>query len=44
MTEDHPDVQAFVEEAVKKAAESPVRAPRELFLEAFEKHIREVDR
>ncbi|XP_016391733.1 adenylate kinase 9-like, partial [Sinocyclocheilus rhinocerous] len=43
VTEDHPDVQAFVEDAVKKAAESPATAPRELFLEAFEKHIREIE-
>ncbi|XP_059368551.1 adenylate kinase 9 [Carassius carassius] len=43
VTEDHPDVQAYVEEAMKKAAESPATAPRELFLEAFEKHIRELE-
>ncbi|XP_043075584.1 adenylate kinase 9 [Puntigrus tetrazona] len=43
VTEDHPDVQAFVEKAIKKAAESPATAPRELFLEAFEKHIREIE-
>ncbi|XP_050995505.1 adenylate kinase 9 isoform X2 [Labeo rohita] len=43
VTEDHPDVQAFVEEAMRKAAESPATAPRELFLEALEKHIREIE-
>ncbi|XP_073708860.1 adenylate kinase 9 [Garra rufa] len=43
VTEDHPDVQAFVEEAMKKAAEFPATAPRELFLEALEKHIREIE-
>lgn len=43
MTEDHPDVQALVEEAMKEAAESPISASRELYLEALEKHIREVD-
>lgn len=42
VTEDHPDVQALVEEAMKEAAESPVTASRELYLEALEKHIREV--
>lgn len=42
VTEDHPDVQALVEEAMKEAAESPVTASRELYLEALEKYIREV--
>ncbi|XP_685909.5 adenylate kinase 9 isoform X1 [Danio rerio] len=41
VTEDHPDVQAFVEEAIKEAAESP--APRELYLDALEKHIKEIE-
>ncbi|KAG1963767.1 adenylate kinase 9 [Pimephales promelas] len=43
VTEDHPDVQAFVEEAMKEATESPVTASRELYLEALEKHIREIE-
>ncbi|KAK7133640.1 hypothetical protein R3I94_015495 [Phoxinus phoxinus] len=43
VTEDHPDVQALVEEALKEAAESPVTASRELYLEALEKHIREIE-
>ncbi|XP_039548114.1 adenylate kinase 9-like isoform X2 [Pimephales promelas] len=43
VTEDHPDVQVFVEEAMKEATESPVTASRELYLEALEKHIREIE-
>ncbi|XP_067273783.1 adenylate kinase 9 [Pseudorasbora parva] len=43
VTEDHPDVQALVEEAMKEAAESPFTASRELYLEALEKHIREIE-
>lgn len=43
MTEDHPDVQALVEEAMKEAAESPITASRELYLEALEKHLKEVE-
>ncbi|KAK9956621.1 hypothetical protein ABG768_014340 [Culter alburnus] len=43
VTEDHPDVQALVEEAMKEAAESPISASRELYLEALEKHIREIE-
>ncbi|XP_051954117.1 adenylate kinase 9 [Xyrauchen texanus] len=43
VTEDHPDVQALVEEAIKVAEQSPATAPQELYLEALEKHIREIE-
>nr|XP_055042295.1 adenylate kinase 9 isoform X3 [Misgurnus anguillicaudatus] len=43
VTQDHPDVQALVEEAMKEAEQSLATAPPELCLEALEKLIREID-
>ncbi|KAI7799765.1 adenylate kinase 9 [Triplophysa rosa] len=43
VTKDHPDVQALVEEAMKEAEQSLTSAPPELYLEALEKLLREID-
>ncbi|TRY98900.1 hypothetical protein DNTS_026558 [Danionella cerebrum] len=43
VTENHPDVQAFVEDALKEVAASPVKAPLEIYLEALEKLVRKIE-
>lgn len=42
VTEDHPEVQALVEEAMKEAEKMPVENPDEMCADALEKCIREV--
>ncbi|KAL2082220.1 hypothetical protein ACEWY4_022038 [Coilia grayii] len=43
VSEDHPEVQAIVQEALRKAEKSSVQAPLDLYLEALRKRIQEIE-
>ncbi|XP_030626692.1 adenylate kinase 9 [Chanos chanos] len=43
LTEDHPEVQALVNEELKKAGQIEIPPPADLYMETLEKHLRQIE-